>query len=169
MDAGYLFDRRIRRRIAAFSAVALVFLVVACASAKSSDYRFDVVDQPVAVGAHSEFDVRLTEVSTGQTVDKATIASSTLEMTHYRPQTKGARPVRMPMAGDVKFLRPAGPGLYRFMGDVSMPGTWKLTISPMFLGRASPSTARRRSKPAAKAAAGPMIELECASSRPAST
>jgi hypothetical protein len=139
MHVGYPWDHRIRRKISAFSVVAFVSLIAACASAKSSDYRFDVVDQPVAVGAHSEFDVRLTKVSTGQTVDKATIASTTLEMTHYRPSAKGAPGgVRMPMAGDVKFLRSAGPGLYRFMGDVSMPGIWKLTVSASVPGESEP-------------------------------
>jgi hypothetical protein len=141
MDVGYLFDRRIRRKVTAFPVVALIFLVAACASAKSPDYRLDVVDQPVAVGAHSEFDVRLTEVSTGQPVSNATISNSALEMTHYRPPTgKGTPPggVRVPMPGEVKFIGPDGPGLYRFMGDVSMPGTWKLTVSANVPGKSEP-------------------------------
>jgi hypothetical protein len=137
MDDGHLVNCRIRRRIAAFPVVALVSLAAACASAKSPEYRFDVVDQPVAVGAHSEFDVRLAEVSTGQPVDNATISSSALEMTHYRPSAKGAPPAgRVPMSsGEVKFIGPDGPGLYRFMGDVSMPGTWRLTVSAHVPGK----------------------------------
>ena len=141
MDVGYLFDRQTRRGITALAAAALVSVIAACTSAKSPDYRFDVVDQPVAVGAHSEFDVRLTEVSTGQPVSNATIASSTLEMTHYRPPSgKGTPPggVRVPMSGEVKFIGPDGPGLYRFMGDVSMPGTWKLTVSANVPGESEP-------------------------------
>lgn len=141
MHAGHPSDHRARRKITAFSLVALVSLVAACASAKSPDYRFDVVDQPVAVGAHSEFDVRLTEVSTGQPVNNATISNIALEMTHYRPPTgKGTPPggVRVPMAGEVKFIGPDGPGLYRFMGDVSMPGTWKLTVSAHVPGESEP-------------------------------
>jgi hypothetical protein len=140
MDVGYLFDRQTRRGITALAAAALVSVIAACASAESPDYRFDVVDQPVAVGSHSEFDVRLTKVSTGQAVDQATIASSTLEMTHYRPQTKATPPaaVRVPMSGEVKFLGPDSPGLYRFMGDVSMPGTWKLTVSANVPGESEP-------------------------------
>jgi hypothetical protein len=141
MHVGYPCDHRIRRKISAFSVVALVSLVAACASAKSPDYRFDVVDQPVAVGAHSEFDVRLTEVSTGQPVSNATISNSALEMTHYRPPAgKGTPPggVRVPMPGEVKFIGPDGPGLYRFMGDLSMPGTWKLTVSAHVPGKSEP-------------------------------
>ena len=141
MDVGHRFDRRIRRKVTAFPVVALISLVAACASAKSPDYRFDVVDQPVAVSAHSEFDVRLTEVSTGRPVSNATISNSALEMTHYRPSTgKGTPPggVRVPMPGEVKFIGPDGPGLYRFMGDVSMPGTWKLTVSANVPGKSEP-------------------------------
>ena len=90
MYVGHPCDHRISGKISAFSVVALVSLVAACASAKSPDYRFEVVDQPVAVGAHSEFDVRLTKVSTGQPLSNVTISSSALEMTHYRPSAKGA-------------------------------------------------------------------------------
>jgi hypothetical protein len=138
MHVAHPSDLRIRCKITPFAAVALISLVAACASAKSPDYRFDVVDQPVAVGAHSEFDVRLTEVSTGRTVDKATITSSTLKMTHYRPQTKGAPTITVPMPGEVKFLGPDGSGLYRFMGDVSMPGTWELKVSSNVPGKSEP-------------------------------
>jgi hypothetical protein len=141
MHVGHPSDHRARRKITAFSLVALVSLIAACASAKSPDYRFDVVDQPVTVGAHSEFDVRLTEVSTGQPVTNATISNIALEMTHYRPPTgKGTSPggVRVPMAGEVKFLGPAAPGLYRFMGDVSMSGTWSLTVSADVPGESEP-------------------------------
>lgn len=138
MHVGCPCGHLIRRKINAFALVALVSLVAACASTEAPDYRFEVVDQPVAVGAHSEFDVRLTEVSTGQPVSNATISTSALEMTHYRPATgKGTPPggVRVPMTGEVKFLGPAGPGLYRFMGDVSMPGTWQLTVSANVPGK----------------------------------
>lgn len=141
MHAVHPSDHRARHKITAFSLVTLVSLLAACASAKSPDYRFEVVDQPVAVGAHSEFDVRLTEVSTGQPVSDAMISNIALEMTHYRlPTGKGTPPggVRVPMAGEVKFIGPDGPGLYRFMGDVSMPGTWKLTVSAHVPGESEP-------------------------------
>ena len=140
MDVSHRFDHRICRKVSTFPMVALISLVAACASAKSPDYRLDVVDQPVAVSAHSEFDVRLTEVSTGQPVSNATISNSALEMMHYRRSTGKGTPggVRVPMPGEVKFIGPDGPGLYRFMGDVSMPGTWKLTVSANVPGKSEP-------------------------------
>ena len=140
MYVGHPCDHRISRKISAFSVVALVSLLAACASAKPPDYRFEVVDQPIAVGAHSEFDVRLTEVSTGQPVSNVTIVTSSLEMMHYRPPTKGAPPagLRVPMGGEVKFIAPDGSGLYRFIGDVSMPGTWQLSVSANVPGKSEP-------------------------------
>jgi hypothetical protein len=139
MSVGHLFNHRIRKGSAfPIIAVAAVSLIAACASVKSPDYRFDVVDQPVAVGAHSEFDVRLTDVSTGQPVSNATIAASSLEMTHYRPTRGAAPPAKVPMPGEVQYIGPDGPGVYRFMGDVSMPGTWKLTASAKVPGKSEP-------------------------------
>ena len=39
------------------------------------------------------------------------------------------------MASEVKFIGPDGAGLYRFMGDVSMPGSWKLPVSANVPGK----------------------------------
>jgi hypothetical protein len=136
----YRFDRRIRRTGIVFPVVALVFLIAACASTESPAYRFDVVDQPVPVSAQSEFDLRLTEASPGRPVSNATIDDSSLAMTHYRPSGKARGNVTTPMRGEVKFIGPDGPGLYRFMGDVSMPGTWKLKVSANVPGKSEPVT-----------------------------
>lgn len=97
----------------------------------SLDYRFEVVDQPVAVSARSEFDVRLTNVTTGQQVDNATVTGSILNMSMPRHLIKGSSPDWMTyeMWGEVHFLGTPAPGLYRFLGDVSMPGVWKLRVS----------------------------------------
>ena len=57
--------------------------LASCAGAGegSQRYRFDVLDQPVPVGAHTELTVKLTDASTGQPVQGATIAGAGLEMT----------------------------------------------------------------------------------------
>src|SRR5512134_2966130 len=73
------------------------FLLVALASCAgagegSQRYRFDVLDQPVPVGAHTELTVKLTDASTGQPVQGATIAGAGLEMTHVHPPHKGSPP-----------------------------------------------------------------------------
>jgi hypothetical protein len=61
-----------RRQALGLIAAALIsFFAAARAADRSKDYRFEVVDQPVAVSAHSEFNVKLTKASTGQAVENA--------------------------------------------------------------------------------------------------
>jgi hypothetical protein len=121
------------------------FLLVALASCagageRSQRYRFDVLDQPVPVGAHTELTVKLIDASTGQPVQGATIAGSSLKMTHLRRSAKGPSPGRMMTAvsGDVSFMGSPGPGLYQLMADVSMPGKWKLDLSANVPGETEP-------------------------------
>ena len=120
-----------RQALGMVAAALISFSFAACAADGSQDYRFEVVDQPVAVSAHSEFDVKLTKTSTGQPVENAKITRSRLEMTMEHPPHKSATPGSMSttMGGEVKVLGSPAPGLYRMMGDVSMPGTWKLDLS----------------------------------------
>ena len=116
--------------------------LASCAGAGegSQRYRFDVLDQPVPVGAHTELTVKLTDASTGQPVQGATIAGAGLEMTHMHPPHKASPPGGMTttMEGDVKFVGSSGPGLYQLMSDVSMPGKWKLDLSANIPGETKP-------------------------------
>lgn len=118
-----------RRALGMLAAALISFSSAACAADRSQDYRFEVVDQPVAVSAHSEFNVKLTKTATGQPVEDATITKSRLEMTMPHTAHKGSMPMSTEMGGEVKPLGTPAPGLYRFMGDVSMPGTWNLQLS----------------------------------------
>jgi hypothetical protein len=124
------------------AAALIAFSSAACAADRSQDYRFEVVDQPVVVSAHSEFNVKLTKTSTGQPVENATITRTRLGMTMTHPPHKSATPGAMTteMSGDVKVLGTPSPspGLYRLMGDVSMPGTWKLDLTATVPGEAQP-------------------------------
>ncbi len=128
-----------------FAAAVLSITTVACATAdRQPDYRLDVLDQPVAVGAHSEFDVKLTNVSTGEPVTNARITRAELEMTmarfgHKPPPAGGGR---TRMAGEVELTGTPAPGLYRFMGDLSMSGTWTLDLTPKVPGEPEPINAR---------------------------
>lgn len=55
--------------------------VVACASSASQgDYRFDVVNQPVPVGADSAITVRMIDAVNGRLVNGATISEARLTM-----------------------------------------------------------------------------------------
>lgn len=130
-----------RRQALGLIAAALIsFSAAAHAAAQSREYRFEVVDQPVAVSAHSEFNVKLTKTSTGQPVENATITRSRLEMTMTHPPHKSPTPGPMTtkMGGEVKLLGSPSPGLYRLMGDVSMPGTWKLDVVATIPGETQP-------------------------------
>lgn len=127
-----------RTALGMLAAALISFSSAACAAGRSQDYRFEVVDQPVAVSAHSEFNVKLTNTSTGQPVEDATITKSRLEMTMPHTAHKGPMPMSTEMGGEVKPLGTPSPGLYRLMGDVSMPGTWKLNIVATVPGEAQP-------------------------------
>jgi hypothetical protein len=112
----------------------------ASAAETSQGYRFDVLDQPVPVGAHTELTIKITDASTGQPIQGATITGGGLEMTHVHPPHKGSPPGGMTtrMGGDVKFVGSSGPGLYQLMADVSMPGKWQLNISAKIPGETKP-------------------------------
>jgi YtkA-like protein len=120
----------------------LLAALASCAGAGESQqrYRFDVLDQPVPVGAHRELTVKITDASTGQPVQGATLTGfGDIEMAHMRLQHKGSPTGGMTtMSGDVKFIGSSGPGLYQLMADVSMPGKWKLDLSANIPGETKP-------------------------------
>lgn len=120
------------------AAILISFSYAAHAVDRSQDYRLEVVDQPVAVSAHSEFNVKLTKTATGQPVENAKITRSRLEMTMAHSAHKGPMPMSTKMGGEVQVVGTPSPGVYRFMGDVSMPGTWKLDIVAAIPGEAQP-------------------------------
>jgi hypothetical protein len=129
-----------RQALAVLAAALISVSTAAQAADPSQVYRFEVVDQPVAASAHGEFDVKLTKTSTGQAVDGARITAGRLQMTMVHPPHKNSPPGGMTtkMGGEVKFLGTPTPGLYRFMGDVSMPGTWTLDLSATVPGESAP-------------------------------
>lgn len=111
---------------------------LAHAADRSKEYRLEVVDQPVAVSAHSEFNITLLRTSTKQPVEGATITGGRLEMTMPHSAHKGPMPMSTKMGGEIKPVGTPSPGLYRLLGDVSMPGTWKLDIVATVPGEAQP-------------------------------
>ena len=111
------------------------------AGESSQRYRFDVLNQPVPVGAHTELTIKLTDTTSGQPVQGATISSAGLEMTHKHPSHKGSLPpgwMTTTVSGDVTFIGSFGPGLYQVMADISTPGTWKLDLSANVPGEMKP-------------------------------
>jgi hypothetical protein len=143
MRSNFSFERYIPRSvIRAVVAAALSVTLGACATEEPQGYRFDVVNQPVPVSAHSEITVRLVDVSNGEPVSDARILKKQLQRMMWRPRVtgKGRSPasVSEPMGEDVKYIGPVGSGLYRFLGDVSMPGKWTLGLSANVPGEAGP-------------------------------
>jgi hypothetical protein len=86
--------------------------------------------------------VRLVEVSNGEPVNDARILKKQLQMMMWRPRVAGKGPspasISEPMAEDVKYIGQVGSGLYGFLGDVSMPGKWRLGLSANVPGEAEP-------------------------------
>jgi hypothetical protein len=112
---------------------------VGCATTPSSDYRFDVVHQPVKVGRNSEIAIRLVHLPSGQVVKDAIIARSELAILMLRPAHKttptGLKEV--PMEQEVEFWGADGQGNYLFRGNVSMSGTWTLDLAARVPGEVS--------------------------------
>lgn len=129
-----------RSVLGVLAAVVISGSTIAWAADRSRDYRVEVLDQPVAVSAHSEFNIKLTKAATGQPVENAQITRGGLEMTMRHPPHKGSPPGGMttPMSGEVKLLGTPAPGVYRLMGDVAMPGEWRLHLSAKVPGEPEP-------------------------------
>lgn len=120
--------------------IGLSGIVAGCAGNEGQDrYRFDVVNQPVPIGAHSPITVRLFDTSTGRPVDGAAISAVRLSkrIPSTVPPGKGARPSRS-LSDEARFVGPAGAGQYGFIGDVPVPGTWTLDLAASVPGEASP-------------------------------
>lgn len=120
-----------RRPISIVSVIGMAGVLAACASTEPEGrYRFAVLDQPVAADVHAPITVSLTETATGTPVEGATISDARLFMRMPRGGRPGKtwRPDRSHKE-DVSLVGPAGPGRYRLLGNVSMPGTWKLELA----------------------------------------
>jgi hypothetical protein len=127
--------------LASILVMGLASTVVACASTGShSRYRFEVLDQPVPVSAHSTITVRVIDVSNGQPVDGATIpeAQLTMKMSSTVPPGKGIWHPDRSHSEQIRFVGSPGVGEYRFLGDVSMQGTWRLVLTALVPGESSP-------------------------------
>jgi hypothetical protein len=61
-----------------------------------------------------------------------------MTMTAPPPPGKTGWPSSRSHAEEVRFVGPADIGQYRFVGDVSMPGTWTLVVSASVPGEALP-------------------------------
>jgi hypothetical protein len=130
-----------RPLMAALLVIPLSGTLAACASNEpQSGYRFEVLDQPVPVGTHSTIPVRLTNASNGQPVVGATMSDvqMTMRMARVGPPGKGVWQPRRLLSKEIRFVGSPGAGLYNFLGDVSMSGTWRLSLTALVPGESSP-------------------------------
>ncbi len=95
------------------------------AHADVKDYEFQLVDQAVKVAPDAVIAVRLVNKATGKAVPGAVIFTSRLDM---EPDGMADMVARLaPLPG-------AEPGVYRFKGDVSMAGGWRLSLGAKVQG-----------------------------------
>jgi len=125
------------------SAVALVGALTACASAggePQDGYRFEVLNQPVPARTHSTIAVRLVNEADGQPVAGATVtdAALTMRMLRFPRLAKGTWYPNRVREREIRFVGSPGGGIYEFLGDLSMPGTWTLSLTMRVPGQASP-------------------------------
>ena len=118
-----------------FKLSALSFIVLfgisgvpASSHAAASDYRFDVLNQPVKAGQAASFSVRLTQVPTGKPVVDAVIVGQKLHM------IMGGMDMPLP----VKTLPSDEKGSYRFSADLTMYGEWTLDLTAKVTGEPQP-------------------------------
>jgi hypothetical protein len=120
-----------RRPISIVSVIGMAGVLAACASTEPEGrYRFAVLGQPVAAGTHAPITVSVIDTATGRPVQGASVSEARLSMRMPRigPPGKAWRLDRS-HEEDVSLVGPAGPGQYRLLGNVSMPGTWKLNLA----------------------------------------
>ncbi len=113
-----------RASVAAFAGLVIAGLSTH-ALADIKDYRFKLVDNAVKVGPDTVITVRLVNAKTGRDVPDAVIFATRLDMAPDGMQG---------MATKIAALPSTAPGLYRFKANVSMAGSWRLSLGAKVQG-----------------------------------
>jgi hypothetical protein len=109
---------------AAFIGIAMVgSITIALADIK--DYKFELVDQTVQVGADKVITVRLMNTKTNKPVPDAVIFATRLDMAPDGMQEMVTKVTPMPGTE---------PGTYRFKAKLSMAGRWQLSLGAKIQG-----------------------------------
>lgn len=124
-----LFRNKFRQVLLVVGALfALLGLQSQAAHAVASDYRFEVVGQPVKAGKGAPFSVKIVKAADSASISGAQFGDINLHM----PMGK------MDMAAPVRFQEQDGNGHYRFNGDLTMYGKWILDLSATFPNEKDP-------------------------------
>lgn len=117
-----------RKQTHALGAVLVGFAMAATATAAFADvkdYEFQLVDEAVKTGPESIITVRLINKATGKAVPDAVIFTTRLDMAPDGMQEMATKVTAMPGVE---------PGTYRFKANVSMAGSWQLSLGAKVQG-----------------------------------
>ena len=115
-----------RRSFAAAATIAAVWVALASPSLASvQDYEFQLVQGEVKRGDGAIISVRLVNKGSGKAVPDAVIAAKRIDM---------APDGMADMAGRIEQLPSTEPGVYRFKADLSMQGSWQLSLAAKVQG-----------------------------------
>ena len=115
-----------RRSVVTAGPVALFWVALASpALAGVQDYELQLVQREVKKGDGTIVAVRLVNKRTGKTVPDAVIAAKRIDM---------APDGMADMAGRIEQLPSTEPGVYRFKANLSMQGSWQLSLAAKVQG-----------------------------------
>ena len=116
----------LKRRSALTAALISLFATLASQSfAGVQDYEFQLVQSEVKKGDGTIIAVRLVNKSSGKAVPDAVIAAKRIDMT---PDNMAD------IAGRLEQLPSTEPGVYRFKANLSMQGSWQLSLAAKVQG-----------------------------------
>jgi hypothetical protein len=115
-----------RRSALTAALIGLLFVSLATPSlAGAQDYEFQLVQGEVKKGDRTIIAVRLVNKGSGKAVPDAVIAAKRIDMT---PDGMAD------MAGRIELLPSTEPGVYRFKANLSMQGSWQLSLAAKVQG-----------------------------------
>ena len=115
-----------RRSVVTVGPVALFWVALASpALAEVRDYEFQLVQNEAKKDDGAIVAVRLVNKRTGETVPDAVIAARRIDM---------APDGMADMAGRIEQLPSTEPGVYRFKANLSMQGSWQLSLAAKVQG-----------------------------------
>lgn len=111
--------------------IAGLAFTAAVAKADPMEYRFEAVEKQVAVSQSSSIAVRLVHIQ-----DRKPVAGAIL----FQPKMEMPMAGAAPMPTKVALGTPDGKGIYPLVADLSMAGSWILTVSAKIQGESGAIT-----------------------------
>ena len=114
-----------RRFVSVGAAMAAALSLNLAALASANDYVFEPVKAEIKKGNDVIVSVRLKHKATGKPIADAVIVQTRIDM---------APDGMANMAGRIEQLPSTEPGVYRFKADLSMQGSWQLSLAAKVQG-----------------------------------